>query len=254
MDYEKKYKEALKLARDYRNDKNCFKYLKGVLENIFPELKEAKDERIRKGLITIYRDIPLYSMVIDDVRAEDIIKWLEKQGNKPQGKTALEAIHEEKIDNTNKVEPKFKLEHDKWYRCILTPVVHKHFTVGKVYKCELEGCLVDDINEDRIVDLDLECFRPATEDEIPQEKSEVKVAIADLETPQDPILIRLDRIYDLLLEIRNNNMLRLPYITTTPYIPQPQQPWYDIGKVYCDKAQMETTTNTIEDERPETTM
>ena len=30
---------------------------------------------------------------------------LEKQGNKPQGKTALEAIHEQKADNANKVEP-----------------------------------------------------------------------------------------------------------------------------------------------------
>ena len=54
------------------------------LQEIFPELVELKDERIRKGLITIYRDIPLYSKVIDDVRAEDIIKWLEKQGEKPK--------------------------------------------------------------------------------------------------------------------------------------------------------------------------
>ena len=56
-------------------------------------------------------------------------------------------------------EPEFKLEIGKWYKCILTPVVHKHFTVGKVYECELEGCLADDTDEDRIVDLDLECFR-----------------------------------------------------------------------------------------------
>lgn len=33
--------------------------------------------------------------------------WLEKQGEqKPQGKTALEAINEEKVDNSNRVEPK----------------------------------------------------------------------------------------------------------------------------------------------------
>ena len=41
--------------------------------------------------------------------------WLEKQGKKPQGKTALEAIKEEEVDNQNcvkpteKVEPKFKI-------------------------------------------------------------------------------------------------------------------------------------------------
>ena len=37
------YDEALKLARDYHEDKNCFEYLKGVLEHIFPELKESDD-------------------------------------------------------------------------------------------------------------------------------------------------------------------------------------------------------------------
>jgi len=35
---------------------------------------------------------------------------LEKQGEKPQGKTALEAVKEEKVDNANKVEPKFKIK------------------------------------------------------------------------------------------------------------------------------------------------
>ena len=34
-------------------------------------------------------------------------KKLEKQEEKPQGKTALEAVKEEKIDNENKIEPKF---------------------------------------------------------------------------------------------------------------------------------------------------
>ena len=36
---------------------------------------------------------------------------LEKQGKKPQGKTALEAAKEEKVDNANKVEPKFKVKY-----------------------------------------------------------------------------------------------------------------------------------------------
>ena len=36
-----------------------------------------------------------------------VLDWLEKQGEqKPQGKTALEAINEEKVDNANKVEPR----------------------------------------------------------------------------------------------------------------------------------------------------
>lgn len=39
-----------------------------------------------------------------------LIAWLEKQvEQKPQGKSILEAIKEEKVDNANKVEPKFKV-------------------------------------------------------------------------------------------------------------------------------------------------
>lgn len=42
--------------------------------------------------------------------AKDLLVWLEKRGEqKPQGKSALEAIKEEKVDNANKVEPKFKV-------------------------------------------------------------------------------------------------------------------------------------------------
>ena len=39
----------------------------------------------------------------------DNVSWIEKQGEKPQGKTALEAANEEKVDNANIVEPKFKV-------------------------------------------------------------------------------------------------------------------------------------------------
>lgn len=39
----------------------------------------------------------------------DCLAWLEKQAPKPQGKTALEAIHEKKVDNANKVEVLFNI-------------------------------------------------------------------------------------------------------------------------------------------------
>lgn len=47
MDYEKKYKEALALARSYydKDSMNAF------LDTIFPELRESEDERIRKEII-----------------------------------------------------------------------------------------------------------------------------------------------------------------------------------------------------------
>ena len=82
------------------------------LQSIFPEIFESEDERIRKALIDYLDDAnkadenPLQSYGIHTDKA---IAWLEKQRKKPQGKSVLEAIKEEKVDNANKVEPKFKV-------------------------------------------------------------------------------------------------------------------------------------------------
>lgn len=172
MDYEQKYKEALELARGYykanlklnKADENL------ILEDIFPELAESEDERIRNILIgwvnlepstsfdggfsreeiiawlekqvsidkekmligarkdvassiITYLDRNTLGMCLSNMECEDLVnavvdsdwgkvydymkKKLEKQGDKSQGKTAIEAIKEEKVDNANKVEPKF---------------------------------------------------------------------------------------------------------------------------------------------------
>jgi len=77
------------------------------LFNIFPELKESEDEKIRK--FTIYIIQHHTSEQISSKDKQKCITWLEKQGEKPQGKSALDAINEEKVDNANKVEPKFKV-------------------------------------------------------------------------------------------------------------------------------------------------
>ena len=74
-----------------------------------PELAESEDERIRKEL-HIYLDwldgrkdyAPRGEFTI-----RDMIAWLEKQGENPQGKSALEAAKEAMYDNANKVESKF---------------------------------------------------------------------------------------------------------------------------------------------------
>ena len=50
-----------------------------ITEEIFPELKENKDERIKKAIIEFFEsedDNTTYSLV----RKKDIIAWLEKQG------------------------------------------------------------------------------------------------------------------------------------------------------------------------------
>jgi hypothetical protein len=101
MDYEKKYKEALSRAKELMSrcvnnrDYKTIIYRAEDIESIFPELNESEDERIRKaileGLIDC-RDAPdLGWSNFGGIEIDDCISWLEKQGEKPQGKTALEA-------------------------------------------------------------------------------------------------------------------------------------------------------------------
>lgn len=75
MDYEKKYKEALERAK------------KGeCLENVFPELKESEDEKIRKALIELVKYnggcLQLLDKPFNDVSMDIMLDWLEKQSKR----------------------------------------------------------------------------------------------------------------------------------------------------------------------------
>ena len=76
MNYEQKYKQALERARDYHS-KN-YMLINSAIENIFPELKESEDERIRKELIEFLK-LP-HSRFVGNREHEKWITWLEKQG------------------------------------------------------------------------------------------------------------------------------------------------------------------------------
>ena len=76
MDYEKLYNDALERAKNYYT-KGYF-MINSPLEKIFPELKESEDEKIRKALIRFHKS----TIDIDGIKGEDIIDWLEKQGEK----------------------------------------------------------------------------------------------------------------------------------------------------------------------------
>ena len=169
MNYENKYNNALEKLQEAlapKDGREISGLTRACIEEIFPELKESEDERIRKEIIaTIHL---YYGEPLED-EAKEMISWLEKQGKqktdipkwkykkdnaplskdclilnrygcvvksvsgaivsdawvldydelaklpkeevekqeeKLQGKTALEAIKEEKVDNANKVEPK----------------------------------------------------------------------------------------------------------------------------------------------------
>ena len=116
-----------------------------TIYDIFPELAESEDGRIRKEIISALKfanhkgvydkhiawlekqgetdetkakkylinkgypidangTFPTYEEMYNIIR-----EGLEEQGEKPQGNTALEAIKEEKVDNSNKIEPKFNV-------------------------------------------------------------------------------------------------------------------------------------------------
>ena len=131
MDYKKKYENALEWARQVINGECGF--IRNEVEEVFPELKESEDEIIRKEIIAEVKE-QIDSIPAPDCRDkedEKVLKqlnkwltWLEKQGgHKPfdyeniniqqkdfAPKSAMEAIKGEKVDNANKVEPKFKGE------------------------------------------------------------------------------------------------------------------------------------------------
>lgn len=110
MDYEKKYKESLEKARELYNDERTHVGMTPIyLTEIFPELKDSEDERIRKKLIDLIYKVYANTSYITCVEHEDMLSWIEKQSKKSQSKSALESINEEKVDNSNKVKPKFKI-------------------------------------------------------------------------------------------------------------------------------------------------
>ena len=78
-----------------------------TLESMFPELKEeSEDERMIKALKEGFKYHQLFNPTFGGIPCIEIVNWLER---KPQGKTALEAIKEEKVDNANNLEPMFKV-------------------------------------------------------------------------------------------------------------------------------------------------
>lgn len=75
MNYEQKYKEALEKARKkIENSKNI--EIVSFIEDAFSELKESKDEKIKKELIKWMKDFP--DEIWRFLYKKDIISWLEK--------------------------------------------------------------------------------------------------------------------------------------------------------------------------------
>ena len=102
MDYEKKYKEALEGAKTLYENANGM-ILKKWVEQVFPELKESEDEKIMKCVKYAIDKLFLKEKIVCDVHKEDVLNWLEKQGNQ---------------ELADKIEPKF--HEGDWVVCEFT--------------------------------------------------------------------------------------------------------------------------------------
>ena len=90
-----RYEQAIKVAQRFYN--NSVATIKKELEDIFPELKESDDERIRKNIIaTIHL---YYGEPLED-EAKEMIAWLEKQDKNNMG--ISEATKQKLENNLNK--------------------------------------------------------------------------------------------------------------------------------------------------------
>lgn len=78
MEYEQKYKEALEKAK-YWHKEGYGRGCQELVEDIFPELQESKDERIRKEIIETFKILGDGKIPVD-INYADIFTWLEKQG------------------------------------------------------------------------------------------------------------------------------------------------------------------------------
>ena len=79
--YKEKYEQALAKAKEQYNYP-CMRSCMGILEEIFPELVENKDEMIRKALKQYFVNSFQNNGVaaICGVHVKDVLAWLEKQG------------------------------------------------------------------------------------------------------------------------------------------------------------------------------
>ena len=81
--YEKKYNEALERARKIHDEivnNEVIGFPEQIID-IFPELRESEDERIRKGIIEIIKEVsgPDCDVYLNEKKQEKYLAWLEKQ-------------------------------------------------------------------------------------------------------------------------------------------------------------------------------
>lgn len=88
MDYKEKYEQALGRARAFSQrwqgiEATDSELALQELKEIFPELKESEDERIRKEIIRIVDIWTNSCPTVNGIPVETLLAWLEKAEQKP---------------------------------------------------------------------------------------------------------------------------------------------------------------------------
>ena len=82
----KAYDKAIEIAKKWYNSPNIDKIDNRIIEEIFPELKESEDEKIKNAILNHLKK--MWGNCQDDVcgvHVEAAIDWLEKQGKEEYG-------------------------------------------------------------------------------------------------------------------------------------------------------------------------
>lgn len=131
VDYEKKYKEAIVKLKEHFTPTSdgivADNISRGQIEDMFPELVESEDERIRKALIEYFTtsDNNTYYAVCG-VDTKKILAWLERQSkqnpfDKDEDEKMLHTIIADyeglKRSNTSLLEPYFN-ENITWLKSL----------------------------------------------------------------------------------------------------------------------------------------
>ena len=118
--YKEKYEQALAKAKEQYNYP-CMRSCMGILEEIFPELAENKDEMIRKALKQYFVNSFQNNGVaaICGVHVKDVLAWLEKQG---QVKESTISQHENKMckendDSLTSENDRIRMEIINYFQC-----------------------------------------------------------------------------------------------------------------------------------------
>ena len=178
----KRYDEAIEKAKEHYNKGRFPEFANYIASDIFPELKKKTDKEMIQKLITV---VHLYYGEGIDVERDECLEWLEKQSNKNsndkkinselfeqmltipdgcvatiennrihikrEGKSAIEAIIDEKVDNANKVEPKFKVGdwiifNDDGYICRIISIRNNKYHIYSIYNNIKQWIKITDID------------------------------------------------------------------------------------------------------------